>query len=60
MDNKNTLRWLFCFLVLLVFIMPVLLADEFSLLANWLFVFCSWLIIILASWFRARKNEAKK
>ncbi len=56
MDNKNTLRWLFCILALLFFILPVLLDDELSLLENWLFVFFSWFILIALSCYREQRN----
>ncbi|OUR62748.1 hypothetical protein A9Q74_03810 [Colwellia sp. 39_35_sub15_T18] len=46
MKNSNIHRWLGAVIALLVFIMPVLLADELSLLANWLFTFTCWLIVI--------------
>jgi len=49
MKNFNIHRWLGATIALLVFIMPVLLADELSLLTNWLFTFICWLIIIAMS-----------
>ncbi len=49
MKNSNIHRWLGATIALLVFIMPVLLADELSLLTNWLFTFICWLIIIAMS-----------
>ncbi|WP_019028696.1 hypothetical protein [Colwellia piezophila] len=36
-------------LTFLTFILPLLLADEVSLLANWLFIFISWSLVILLS-----------
>ena len=50
-------------LVFLAFIMPLVLADEVSLLSNWLFIFISWsLVILLSALTPAQKdnNTAKK
>jgi len=47
MINSNTLRWFGAAIALLLLIMPVLLTDELSLLANWLFTLICWLLIIV-------------
>ena len=36
-------------LTFIAFIVPLVLADEVSLLANWLYIFISWGLIILFS-----------
>ncbi len=46
MKNSNIHRWFGAAIALLLLIMPVLLADELSLLANWLFTFICWFLII--------------
>lgn len=46
MKSSNTHRWLGATIALVLLIMPVLLADELSLLANWIFTFLCWLIVI--------------
>lgn len=46
-------------LAFLAFIMPLVLADEVSLLANWLFIFISWTLVILLSALSPAQNENK-
>ncbi len=46
MMNSNIHRWFGAAIALLLLIMPVLLTDELSLLANWLFTLVCWLLII--------------
>jgi hypothetical protein len=50
MKDKNALRWFFASISLFIFILPVFLADELSLLANWLVIFsCTFFIIMCAA-----------
>lgn len=47
MRNSHIHRWFGAVIALLLLIMPVLLADEFSLFANWLLLFFCWMIVIV-------------
>lgn len=62
--TKNIGRQAFlAILAFLVFIMPLVLADEVSLFANWLFIFISWSLVILLSALsptQVDNNTAKK
>jgi len=49
MKNSNIYRWFGATIALLLLIMPVLLTDELSLLANWLLTLVCWLIIIIGA-----------
>ncbi|ALO36407.1 hypothetical protein CMT41_17905 [Colwellia sp. MT41] len=44
-------------LAFLIFIIPLLLADEVSLLTTWLFIFISWSFIILLSALSPSKDD---
>ena len=58
--NRTGLRWLTGLIAFLAFQLPLLLADELSLMAVWLLCFFSWLILILivavAGMFRRRSQ----
>jgi len=47
MSNKVDKRGFLAILAFLTFIIPLILTDEVSLLANWLFIYSSWSLIIL-------------
>jgi len=47
MKNSNIHKWFGATIALLLLIMPVVLTDELSLLANWLFTLICWLFIIV-------------
>jgi uncharacterized membrane protein YhaH (DUF805 family) len=49
MSHDIAKRSFLAVLAFLAFIVPLILADEVSLLTNWLFIFISWLLIILLS-----------
>lgn len=57
MGDKQTLRWLFAIITLLIFILPILLADELSLLASWLLIFVSWVLIVIITGFRTEHHQ---
>ncbi len=44
-------------LTFIAFILPLVLADEVSLLTNWLYIFISWFFIILLSALLQPKKE---
>ena len=44
-------------LTFLAFIIPLFLVDEVSLLANWLYIFISWALIILLSALSPSKDD---
>jgi len=46
-------------LTFLAFVFPLILANEVSLFTNWLFIFISWLVIILLSVLNPGKNKDK-
>lgn len=55
---KNTvLRWLLAFSSFVVFFMPVLLADELTLLENWLLIFSCWFMVIAVSAYSAIRHD---
>lgn len=58
-NNKARLGFL-AVLTFIVFIVPLLLADEVSLLTNWLFIFASWFIIIALSALPSNHSKSKK
>lgn len=45
--NSSILRWFSATIALLLLIMPVLLSDELSLLANWIFTLICWFLILI-------------
>jgi hypothetical protein len=53
MKNNITYQWFGAIIALLIFIIPVLMADELSLLASWLLIFFCWLFIIAIFAFKA-------
>jgi len=53
MKNSNIHRWFGATIALLLLIMPVLLTDELSLLANWLLTLTCWLLIIVIGLLKA-------
>jgi hypothetical protein len=57
MEKNTALRWLLAFSSFVIFLMPVLLADELTLLQNWLLIFTCWFIIIANSAYRAIHND---
>ena len=46
-NDRIIARWLAASLYLLLFLLPVLLQDELTLLTNWLLTLCCWLFAIL-------------
>lgn len=64
MMYSNIHRWFGAAIALLLLVMPVLLADELSLLENWLLTFICWLIIIVIGFvkspYRYRSNDEPK
>jgi len=57
MAKNSVLRWLLALSSFLVFLMPVLLADELNLLDKWLLIFSCWFIIIAISAYRALRQD---
>jgi len=47
MNDRIIARWLAASLYLLLFLLPVLLQDELTLLTNWLLTLSSWLFVVL-------------
>jgi len=47
MNDRIIARWLAASICLLLFLLPVLLQDELTLLTNWLLILCFWLLVIL-------------
>jgi len=47
MNDRIIARWLAASLCLLLFLLPVLLQDELTLLTTWLLILCAWLFVIL-------------
>ncbi|KGJ91028.1 hypothetical protein [Colwellia psychrerythraea] len=47
MSDNIARRGFLAVLTFIAFIVPLLLADEVSLFANWLYIFISWSLIIL-------------
>ncbi len=60
MEKNTVLRWLLALSSFLIFLMPVLLADELSLLQKWLLIFICWVIVIAGSAYRAIHNDHLK
>jgi hypothetical protein len=64
MNKPHIYRWFAASIALLLLIMPVLLADELSLLTNWLFAYTCWLVIIAIGLIKTpssrRKNTKSK
>jgi len=57
MINDIGKRSFLAVLTFIAFIVPLMLADEVNLLTNWLYIFISWLIIILLCAVNPTKNE---
>jgi len=60
MEKNTVLRWLLALSSFLIFLMPVLLADELTLLQKWLLIFICWFIVIAGSAYRAIHNDDLK
>lgn len=59
MPQDTAKRAFLALVTFIAFIVPLLLVDEVSLLNNWLYIFVSWLIIILLAAFTTTKSENK-
>ena len=49
MSDNIARRGFLAVLAFIAFVVPLLLTDEVSLFANWLYIFISWSLIILLS-----------
>ncbi len=58
MKNSNIHRWFGATIALLLFIMPVLLTDELSLLENWLLTLICWFFIIIIGFFKMPTSQS--
>lgn len=55
--ERIQLSWLAAIIAILGFNLPLVLADELSLMHLWLYTFISWLILIIwASLYNAKKK----
>ncbi len=59
MTNNKGKQAFLAVLIFIAFLMPLILVDELSLLTTWLYIFISWLTIILLSALKPRKNRGK-
>jgi len=57
-SNKGKQAFL-AVLTFIAFLMPLILVDELSLLTTWLYIFISWLTVILLSTLKPRKSQSK-
>lgn len=58
MEDKNALRWLFGVITFLIFILPILLADELSLFVSWLTIFISWFLVIAIAALKTKNKNS--
>jgi len=59
MTNNKGKQAFLAVLTFIAFLMPLILVDELSLLTTWLYIFISWVIIILLSALKSRKSQSK-
>ena len=60
LKKSNIHQWFSAAIAILLITMPVLLADELSLLANWFLAFACWFAIIAISFIKAPKTHHSK
>jgi len=59
MTNNKGKQAFLAVLTFIAFLMPLILVDELSLLTTWLYIFISWLTVILLSTLKPRKSQSK-
>jgi len=59
MTNNKGKQAFLAVLTFIAFLMPLILVDELSLLTTWLYIFISWLTIILLSALKPKNNQRK-
>jgi len=59
--TKNTGRQAFlALLTFIAFVVPLIIVDEISLFASWLYIFISWAMIILLSALSTSKDKTSQ
>lgn len=60
MTNNTGRQAFLALLTFIAFVVPLIIVDEISLFASWLYIFISWAMIILLSALSTSKDKTSK